>query len=1075
MPLVVLCLLFASAWPMGIWANVIQDENAKEGTTDWILTRPADGRQIEGYASLTSVNIGSSIELFVNTLDKDYTLEVYRMGWYQGKGARRMLGPVLQPGTRQRVPGPDLQGLIECQWTNGVVISIPSDWVSGYYLVKLRNGGAPQHESYIPFVVRDDQRDSDYLFQAAFTTYQAYNNWPGPEERGKSLYAYNSWGRQAQKVSFDRPYGRGKSDCTLMGVGAGDFLTHDWDEVTIRNTGNTAIAGWEYSMIRWMEREGYDVSYCTDLDSHEDGSRLLHHRAFLSVGHDEYWSREMRLHVEAAQAQGIHLGFFGANYCFWQVRFESNAAGQTNRVMVGYKNEVGIRPSPDDPLAGTLLATFTFENLYTQPTSVGRVTPGDWPEEALAGGSWRGDSANSALQIGNTNHWVFAGAGLSPGDRLPGLVGYEFNFNARGLPEGRLLLARSPASHADGGRAHFFVPEDRDAYSDMTLATGTNGAVVFNAGTVQWSWGLDDFMTSHWSTNTACPLPSMVHFGVQQMTRNILSRFVSSNITEYAIRQSTNVPGFAVSLSGNRLTPFEFLEVQGDVHDFNLFPLTATAWVKTTDLGTDKGILNKYTLDAHNGWNVYLTGGCVRACYYNDINNCVGGVEVPLEGGFIADGKWHHIGLVVDLDGGRLYVDGDLKHRLPWVGEPAAPTTTVPVHFGEYYHRLFEGALDEIVLWQRALSTEQMRNLRDHPLSLPQPGLVGYWQFDAGYDGEIAMDSSGHGHHAHLPGHYAWTPSAAPLSPVTNSGAMRLGGREQYLISSHDPRLNAYPITVMAWIRTSDTNDYKGVLGKYLPATLNGYQLLLHEGRIRGWYFRGEHDRVFGSNYGFDGGFVSDDRWHHLAMVVDGSGGRLYVDAELRDAIRWEGTPGPPTTSAELRMGEYADRYLDGQLDEVRIWNRAFSQKQLWEGIRNGFQSEDPSLLVWWEFNDGVGLVARDSSGLGHSAILLNGADWVTASLPSLLPEPKPDPDDGNESGGGHEQPPDPPVDHTTSVSEVILTWDVSAATYQLEFTPGLEMPMWNVWTNLIVPTNGPFQFKLSTTNTSGFFRLAPL
>ena len=109
------------------------------------------------------------------------------------------------------------------------------------------------------FVVRDDARVSDLLFQSSVSTMQAYNGWGG-----KSLYPFNSSGPQAARVSFDRPYGAG--------------------------AGFTEFQRWEYPTIRFLEREGYDVTYCTDVDTHAQPDMLVKHRAFLSVGHDEYWS-----------------------------------------------------------------------------------------------------------------------------------------------------------------------------------------------------------------------------------------------------------------------------------------------------------------------------------------------------------------------------------------------------------------------------------------------------------------------------------------------------------------------------------------------------------------------------------------------------------------------------------------------------------------------------------------------------------------------------------------------------------------------------------------------------------------
>src|SRR6266851_10121700 len=181
-------------------ANPTQTENAKPGSPDWQLTNAATNHEIEGYASLTSVNRGGQISFFVNTSDPLYTLELFRMGWYGGLGGRRMTPPIQLSGVVQPIPTPDpTTGLVDCQWSSSYVLTIfnpadPSDWVSGVYLGKL-TGLTSGKQSYIVFVVRDDSRASDLLFQTSVTTYQAYNAWGG-----------NSFYRSATHVSFNRPY-----------------------------------------------------------------------------------------------------------------------------------------------------------------------------------------------------------------------------------------------------------------------------------------------------------------------------------------------------------------------------------------------------------------------------------------------------------------------------------------------------------------------------------------------------------------------------------------------------------------------------------------------------------------------------------------------------------------------------------------------------------------------------------------------------------------------------------------------------------------------------------------------------
>ena len=80
-------------------------------------------------------------------------------------------------------------------------------------------------------------------------------------------------------------------------------------------------------MVRWLERNGYDVSYFTGVDADRRGSEILDHKIYLSVGHDEYWSGEQRANVEAARDAGVNLAFFSGNESFWKTRWENSIDG----------------------------------------------------------------------------------------------------------------------------------------------------------------------------------------------------------------------------------------------------------------------------------------------------------------------------------------------------------------------------------------------------------------------------------------------------------------------------------------------------------------------------------------------------------------------------------------------------------------------------------------------------------------------------------------------------------------------------------------------------------------------------
>lgn len=490
-------LLVCLLWPN--WSGAatrVQLENARSGTAAWQLTNPAEYGEIEGYASLTSVQRGRQIRLFVNTTEAFYSIDIYRMGWYGGAGARLVIGPIERPGMPQPIPEPDPEtGLIECDWTDPYLVTTanpadPTDWLSGIYLAKLTTASGKQ--SYIIFVVREDERTSEYLFQSSTTTFQAYNNWGG-----KSLYQFNSVGRAARKVSFNRPYAPSENPIAAFGSGAGEFLTNNSPGDRISS------AGWEYNMVRWLEREGYDVTYSTNIDTHADPDLLKHHRGWLSVGHDEYWSWEMRQHVEQARDRHVNLAFFSANVCFWQIRFEpSLITHDPYRTIVSYKEDPDDERHEDPYI---LDRDPTNDHLVT---SRWRRVPVNRPEEMLLGVMYEADPVDADVVIANAESWVTSGTGLQVSDRLSGLLGYEVDRVFGIGPKSTTIVAHSP-----------YTIEDQRYYADVVFYEWPSGATVFATGSMQWSWGLDDF-------NAPVLRTSRLNSIAQQITRNVLARLV---------------------------------------------------------------------------------------------------------------------------------------------------------------------------------------------------------------------------------------------------------------------------------------------------------------------------------------------------------------------------------------------------------------------------------------------------------------------------------------------------------------------------------------------------------------------
>ena len=474
-------------------ANAIVAENCLAGnpSTDWDISGAGD-TTILGFSTQISVNKGSAISFKVNTNSTSYRLDIYRMGYYGGMGARKVASitpSATLPQTQPACLSDATTGLLDCgNWGVSASWTVPSTSVSGIYFAKViraDTGGA----SHIFFVVRDDSSTSDLLFQTSDTTWQAYNTYGG-----NSLYVGNPAGR-AYKVSYNRPF-------TTRTTASGQ----DW------------VFNAEYPMVRWLESNGYNVSYFSGVDADRSGALILNHKTFLSVGHDEYWSAAQRTNVEAARAAGINLAFFSGNEVFWKTRWENaiDGSGTPYRTLVCYKETTAnakIDPTP--------VWTGTWRDpRFSPPADGGR------PENQLTGTLFMNNDTGVEYAItvpaadGQMRLWRNTAVGVqAPGGvyTMPtGTLGYEWDtdpdngFRPAGITRNSTTTITSTGvlqdygtNYGQGTLTHY-----------ITNYKAASGARVFGAGTIQWSWGLD----SNHDRGSAAPDANM-----QQATVNILA------------------------------------------------------------------------------------------------------------------------------------------------------------------------------------------------------------------------------------------------------------------------------------------------------------------------------------------------------------------------------------------------------------------------------------------------------------------------------------------------------------------------------------------------------------------------
>jgi hypothetical protein len=458
--------------------NKIACENTKTGSDpdNWEVDGEGSST-IQGFATSQSVNVGETESFKIKSTTSAFHIDIYRLGYYGGAGARLIEGGLTPTGTATQNPCNTYSdtGLIDCgNWSVTRSWTVPSTAVSGVYEAHLvRNDGTA--DSKILFVVRDDSSHSDMLVSTSDSTWNAYNTYGG-----NSLYvctvscptstvepnAYKS----AYKVSYNRP-----------------LDTED------KNPRSAFFTGGEYPMVRFLEANGYDISYTSSSDVGSRASLLLNHKIFMSSGHDEYWSASQRTAVEAARDAGVNLAFFSGNEVFWRTRWENSAAGTStpNRTLVAYKDT--HFPAQVDPVSWT--------GSWADPRFAS-ASDHNTPQNALTGQLFVVNAGTSDIKVpaayGKLRLWRgTAAATLGTGQTLtlaPDTLGYEWDVDADNgfRPAGTIDLSSTTASELETFTDYgSFTKENDTVTHNMTLYKASSGALVFGAGTVQWSWGLD--------------------------------------------------------------------------------------------------------------------------------------------------------------------------------------------------------------------------------------------------------------------------------------------------------------------------------------------------------------------------------------------------------------------------------------------------------------------------------------------------------------------------------------------------------------------------------------------------------
>jgi hypothetical protein len=464
-------------------ANPIVCENELPGTpeSDWDMSG-GEGSTLYGYADPFSVPIGGTINFKIDSPEPSYKVDIYRMGYYGGDGARLIASITPNISVSQNQPPCNTNtttGLVDCgNWGISASWTVPSTAVSGVYFAHIYTA---TDDNQIPFVVTNPSSAADVVFMTSDETWEAYNEWGG-----YSLYEGDATGSpwdnsnldpgRAVEVSYNRPF------------------TTRWDSGTY---GQDFFFADEFPMIEFLEEQGYNITYVSQSDVSQAGaaSMLEQHKVFMTAGHDEYYDAGDMANITAARNAGVNLAFFSGNLMWWKTRWVNSQYGnEPYRTLVTYKESLdSVQDDPDDPP--------TWTGQWGDPRFTQSGDDSGQPANELSGQLWTVNccsysdtvpAAYSQLAMWKNT----AVASLQPGQTytMPAeTLGYEWDSDVDNgfRPAGEIDMSKTCE---DVEQLDLDPQEDvgpGDACNSLTLYRASSGALVFDAGTVQWAWGLN--------------------------------------------------------------------------------------------------------------------------------------------------------------------------------------------------------------------------------------------------------------------------------------------------------------------------------------------------------------------------------------------------------------------------------------------------------------------------------------------------------------------------------------------------------------------------------------------------------
>jgi hypothetical protein len=401
----------------------------------WYETPGMDGSrgEIWCYSDRLSYRPGDTVTLFVSATASRFRLEVVR------DGATETVVHTADGRRASWQETPDQCSVTGCGWQASHAFAIPTNWPSGAYRLTLTSegrDGAPNACHHLIVVRPPPGRRPGRILQIAATgSWTAYNTWGGSNHY-QGITGPNR-DQFAPVVSLERPWARGfvvlppeaprvPLTATMPPATVPRYPHMEWAFAT-GHSKKYASAGWasyDGHFFRWAERTSFSVDLATQHELHFEPELLSGYDCVVMVGHDEYWTWEMRDAVDAYVEAGGRIARFAGNF-MWQTRLKAEGRRQ-----VCYK----YRARAEDPAYRSADPSRTTTSW--EAAEVGRPGAATFGLNATRGlyAGWGGCAPRGVrgFPVYRPEHWAFSGTGLFYGDVL-GAEGHVFGYEVDGL------------------------------------------------------------------------------------------------------------------------------------------------------------------------------------------------------------------------------------------------------------------------------------------------------------------------------------------------------------------------------------------------------------------------------------------------------------------------------------------------------------------------------------------------------------------------------------------------------------------------------------------------------------------